>query len=45
MTSAVTQAVIEATKAAIMAVREVEGPTESRRAVQAPPRPPLKGAT
>ena len=33
MTQAITQAVGEATKAAVMAVREAEGPFKSRRIV------------
>ena len=38
MTQTITQAPNEATKEAMMAVREAEDPTKSRRSVQAVPR-------
>ena len=38
MIQAITQAVIEAAKAAITAVREADGPTKGRGAIQASPR-------
>ena len=43
MTQAITQAAIEDTKAAIMAVREAEDPVNSRRPVYIAPRAHLVG--